>query len=694
MEAKNKFLFVESKSFVPAISDVDRNEKYSNLNLKKNSKFSKASNFQSDFKKYSKKQKEKLRAWQKININSKISNFDESEVEKCRKKNGSSNATNNSTLFLHISAYENSNEASSSDSFNKTFQKSWLIQKQLNPDPTFVSQNPFEFQRQQNDKVPVPEVAQFKANQRLSNAASQNAPSKVVIEEHLKKVYAMQLYHGLRSRAHVEETLKEKGDYLFRMIKGRKNEIVLSICLNGGPTTERKFAHIPITYNVGSKRWEHQVLHGIGRGKVKASNRSVMEQMDAGATQKPVEKKAIGFGCLADLVKCYRDYPIYQGVKLKNGKKRPKWLISIGSLKYDTKDLLGNGNFCQVIKGKIRGKPDRVVGIKMLHEDENDTPKSDMEKDEGRDSMFREAHLMSKCNHNHVIKLFGVQCDIPPVMIIMEYCAGGSLDTHLQKEKDDIPLAERLIYCYESCSGMKYLHHWKLIHRDLAARNCLISSNGLIKISDFGLSRATDRSEDDIIIKNGPIRWMAPETLSKRPDFSFKSDVWSFGILCYEIYNEGIKPWIDENDMKKLCHMIKDGHKPILPEKTPKEMKKLINQCWSLTPSERPDFKVLQAAILNLTKETKIPKPFDFSVNRLQGVIREELFPKSIEENEKSNCCAIGGDGDIVQLTTEETGTTVSRDSKGSKDSRDSCEDLTRGIRATKKQHNKSSKKN
>uniref|UniRef100_A0A914Q2J7 non-specific protein-tyrosine kinase n=1 Tax=Panagrolaimus davidi TaxID=227884 RepID=A0A914Q2J7_9BILA len=467
--------------------------------------------------------------------------------------------------------------------------------------------------------------------------SSQNTPSKVVIEEHLKKVYGMHLYHGLRSRAHVEETLKDRGDYLFRMVKGRKNEIVLSICLNGGPITERKFAHVPITYNVGSKRWEHQVLYGIGRGKVKASNRSVMEQMDGGATQKPVEKKAVGFACLADLVKCYREHPLL-GVKLKNGKKRPKWLISIGSLKYDTKDLLGNGNFCQVIKGKIRGKPDKVVGIKMLHEDENDTPKSDMEKDEGRDSMFREAHLMSKCNHNHVIKLFGVQCDIPPVMIIMEYCAGGSLDIHLQKEKDDIPLAERLIYCYESCSGMKYLHHWKLIHRDLAARNCLISSNGLIKISDFGLSRATDRSEDDIIIKNGPVRWMAPETLSKRPDFSFKSDV------------------------------------------------------WSLTPSERPDFKVLQAAILNLIKETKIPKPCDFSVNRLQGVIREELFPKSIEENEKSNCCAIGGDGDVL-LTTEETGTTVSRDSKGSKDSRDSCEDLTRGIRATKKQHNKSSKK-
>uniref|UniRef100_A0A914R7L0 Uncharacterized protein n=1 Tax=Panagrolaimus davidi TaxID=227884 RepID=A0A914R7L0_9BILA len=94
------------------------------------------------------------------------------ENEKSWKKNGSSNATNNSILSFHISAYENSNEASA-DSFNKSFQKSWLVQKQkeINPASTFVSQSQFEFQRQQNDKVDEPEVAQFKASQKLCNTA-------------------------------------------------------------------------------------------------------------------------------------------------------------------------------------------------------------------------------------------------------------------------------------------------------------------------------------------------------------------------------------------------------------------------------------------------------------------------------------------------------------------------------------------
>uniref|UniRef100_A0AC35ETX7 Uncharacterized protein n=1 Tax=Panagrolaimus sp. PS1159 TaxID=55785 RepID=A0AC35ETX7_9BILA len=92
------------------------------------------------------------------------------ENVKCWEKIDSSNATNSSTLSLCISAYENLNEASSG-SLNKSFQKSLLIQKQkrINSASTLVSQIPFEFQRQQNDKVPEPKVSQYKASQRLLN---------------------------------------------------------------------------------------------------------------------------------------------------------------------------------------------------------------------------------------------------------------------------------------------------------------------------------------------------------------------------------------------------------------------------------------------------------------------------------------------------------------------------------------------
>uniref|UniRef100_A0AC34GCB7 Protein kinase domain-containing protein n=1 Tax=Panagrolaimus sp. ES5 TaxID=591445 RepID=A0AC34GCB7_9BILA len=265
----------------------------------------------------------------------------------------------------------------------------------------------------------------------------------------------------------------------------------------------------------------------------------------------------------------------------------------------------------------------------MLLENENDHQQSDGEKDEGRDSMFREAQIMAKCKHKHVTNFYGVQCDTPPIMIVMEYCNGGSLDIHLQKQKENISDGERTVYCYEAARGMRYLHFHKFIHRDLAARNCLISENGNIKISDFGLTCSTidQGNGGNTSIKNIPLRWMAPETLCRTPNFSPKSDIWAYGILAYEIYNLGIKPWAEEENQKKICHIIKHGPMPDLPERTPAQMKDLIHHCWTQLPSERPEFRDIVNSIVRIVQnnpQMKFPKPNEFSVNRLLGVHRNE----------------------------------------------------------------------
>ncbi|MFH4976548.1 hypothetical protein AB6A40_003257 [Gnathostoma spinigerum] len=137
---------------------------------------------------------------------------------------------------------------------------------------------------------------------------------------------------------------------------------------------------------------------------------------------------------------------------------------------------------------------------------------------------------------NSLLKFFGIACDRPPVMIVMENCPGGSLDKHLLKEKEKIITGERITYLLEAAYGMRYLHHKHCVHRDLAARNCLISAEGVIKIADFGLSAPTDVSDDnEVKMMHVPIRWMAPETLCKEPKFSKKSDVWAYGVLTYEV---------------------------------------------------------------------------------------------------------------------------------------------------------------
>lgn len=81
-------------------------------------------------------------------------------------------------------------------------------------------------------------------------------------------------------------------------------------------------------------------------------------------------------------------------------------------------------------------------------------------------------------------------------------------------------------------------------------------------------------------LKNIPLRWMAPETLTRQPAFSTKSDVWSFGVLMYEVFNYGIKPWAEEKENKKIAGLIKKGEMPEMSDEQFGPMKEIIRTCW------------------------------------------------------------------------------------------------------------------
>ncbi|VDN03742.1 unnamed protein product [Thelazia callipaeda] len=206
-----------------------------------------------------------------------------------------------------------------------------------------------------------------------------------------------------------------------------------------------------------------------------------------------------------------------------------------------------------------------------------------------------EAMIMSLYHHRRIIEFYGISADKIP-MIVMEYCPGGSLDLHLQKFKEEISTAERIAYIFEISDGMRYLERKKCIHRDLATRNILISSTGSLKISDFGLSIGqgiqTQKQSTHIHI---PVRWMAPETLTRSPVYSPKSDVWSFGIVMYEIFNCGLKPW-PEKPAKWIATKIRKGVAPEMPRRTPRLLREIASACFHLKPENRPTFR--QVAIL------------------------------------------------------------------------------------------------
>ncbi|TKR71935.1 hypothetical protein L596_019463 [Steinernema carpocapsae] len=129
-----------------------------------------------------------------------------------------------------------------------------------------------------------------------------------------------------------------------------------------------------------------------------------------------------------------------------------------------------------------------------------------------------------------------------------------------------------------------------------------------------------------------PLRWMAPETITKTPDYSEKSDVWSFGVLMYEIFNLGEKPWPDEPDFKVIAKNIKKGRMVELPDITPEPVKVLIKKLWTHDPKGRPPFREIICFLLDCRMLQTLPAPVDLKVNKIPGVKREKGFPENVQQ--------------------------------------------------------------
>ncbi|TKR86860.1 hypothetical protein L596_011368 [Steinernema carpocapsae] len=400
-----------------------------------------------------------------------------------------------------------------------------------------------------------------------------------------------QWYHGLRSRADIEPLLQVPGDWLVRATESRnKTEIVISV------RSERKgISNLTILFDGG--QWQLGVLQN--------------------------NPKAKKFNSIYALIAYYKINNLPGHLKLVRAISRPKWLMKHESIKFDkSKDLIGSGNFCDVYKGYLERKGETAlrVAIKVCH-NAGVSPNDRKNQTEAMDSMLHEAKIMSYYSHENVIQFYGVACDHHPIMIVMEYCPGGSLESHLKRMKKDVETGERVLYCLEASKGMRYLHDQNCLHRDLAARNCLISAKGVIKIADFGLSKMVGELNDvDPKAQQIPIRWMAPETLQRASTITKKSDVWSYGVLVFEIFNQGEKPWPND-PVKKIATHIRRGEMMSVPELAPQQIREYLQRIWNLNPEQRPTFKEIVTYLSDLSKnQIRPPAPEKSSMNQIPGV--------------------------------------------------------------------------
>ncbi|XP_061486228.1 protein-tyrosine kinase 6 [Rhineura floridana] len=249
---------------------------------------------------------------------------------------------------------------------------------------------------------------------------------------------------------------------------------------------------------------------------------------------------------------------------------------------------LGAGYFGEVYEGYWK---DRVrVAVKVL-------PRADLTCQD----MFRnETEAMKKLRHKHILSLYAISSLGDPVYIITEIMSKGNLLEFLRgSEGEQLQISELVDMASQVANGMCYLEMQNFIHRDLAARNILVGENNICKVGDFGMARLI---KDDIYLSyshNLPYKWTAPEALS-HGRYSVKSDVWSFGILLYEIMTLGQNPYPGMTNSEVFKH-VQTGFRMNCPPKCPATMYNIMHKCWDLNPKERPDFKHLQGQLQSFT---------------------------------------------------------------------------------------------
>ncbi|GAB0188454.1 vascular endothelial growth factor receptor 2 [Grus japonensis] len=167
--------------------------------------------------------------------------------------------------------------------------------------------------------------------------------------------------------------------------------------------------------------------------------------------------------------------------------------------------------------------------------------------------------------------------------------------------KNPLTMEDLICYSFQVARGMEFLASRKCIHRDLAARNILLSDNNVVKICDFGLAR--DIYKDPDYVRKGdarlPLKWMAPETIFDRV-YTIQSDVWSFGVLLWEIFSLGASPYPGVKIDEEFCRRLKEGTRMRAPDYTTPEMYQTMLDCWHGDPKQRPTFSELVEHLGNL----------------------------------------------------------------------------------------------
>jgi len=297
-----------------------------------------------------------------------------------------------------------------------------------------------------------------------------------------------------------------------------------------------------------------------------------------------IEYHSYNAGGLACRLKC----PPGRSKPPTAGLSHGKWEIDPTEL--TLQEELGSGQFGVVRRGKWKGTID--VAVKMMKEGTM-----------SEDDFIEEAKVMTKLQHTNLVQLYGVCSKNRPIFIITEYMKHGSLLQYLRRLKTTLlsDIGSLIDMAIQVARGMAYLERHNYIHRDLAARNCLVGSENVVKVADFGLARYVI---DDQYTSNGgakfPIKWSPPEVLNYTR-FSSKSDVWAFGVLCWEVFTCGDMPYGRAKN-PEVVDRVQKGQVLSRPQNCPHPIYEVMRLCWATNPDDRPPFRQLKEELMEIAQ--------------------------------------------------------------------------------------------
>ncbi|KAJ7313055.1 hypothetical protein JRQ81_004321 [Phrynocephalus forsythii] len=279
--------------------------------------------------------------------------------------------------------------------------------------------------------------------------------------------------------------------------------------------------------------------------------------------------------------------------------------------------VIGAGEFGEVCSGrlKIPGKRELPVAIKTLKVGYTEKQRRDF---------LGEASIMGQFDHPNIIHLEGVVTKSKPVMIVTEYMENGSLDTFLKKNDGQFTVIQLVGMLRGIASGMKYLSDMGYVHRDLAARNILINSNLVCKVSDFGLSRILEDDPEAAYTTRGgkiPIRWTAPEAIAFRK-FTSASDVWSYGIVMWEVVSYGERPYWEMTN-QDVIKAVEEGYRLPSPMDCPAALYQLMLDCWQKDRNSRPKFEEIVCILDKLIRNPSSLKTLVNASSRVSNLLGE-----------------------------------------------------------------------